>query len=398
MRVSIGGLGASGVDVTAYGATGNGSTDDTAAIQKAINAANGQGVYFPAGVYRVTRQLTFPAGGYQGASGAVLKGSTGSQLASAVSNVSIDGLTFDGGGVTFPKAASGVSITNNRFQNILNGGNYNANGIHAPSSFSGQISGNSFQNIYAGGSVGWSEVVGAIWLWNASNTQITNNTFDRIGQAIHVTVTAPYATPSINLTISGNVITRNARYNIEIQGTAVNGLIVSNNHISQLQAGINGQGGISVAVGGTGHQIAGNTLLGPNVGGAKWQNMAIEAMGAGFVIENNYGANWGEAQLIGWSDNAWITRNNTWCGMTDPSNPIIYLEDHGLKPGVDSGNTVSATCSGTPTATPAPTVTAQTQQQTVAPTPQDAASVLASIPSQAWMIGGALLLLMMLDD
>jgi len=44
-------------DVTAYGATGDGTTDDTAAIQSAINAAHTAGggrVYFPVGTYIVT--------------------------------------------------------------------------------------------------------------------------------------------------------------------------------------------------------------------------------------------------------------------------------------------------------------------------------------------------------
>jgi hypothetical protein len=44
-----------------FGATGNGSTDDTAAIQAAINAVGNTGggiVYFPEGTYRVTSELT----------------------------------------------------------------------------------------------------------------------------------------------------------------------------------------------------------------------------------------------------------------------------------------------------------------------------------------------------
>ena len=50
----------------AYGATGNGGTDDTAAVQAAITAAAvlGGTVYFPAGTYRITAQLTGLTGSY----------------------------------------------------------------------------------------------------------------------------------------------------------------------------------------------------------------------------------------------------------------------------------------------------------------------------------------------
>jgi hypothetical protein len=48
----------------AYGAKGDGSTNDTTAIQAAINAAtSGQTVYFPAGTYMVSASLTFPNDG-----------------------------------------------------------------------------------------------------------------------------------------------------------------------------------------------------------------------------------------------------------------------------------------------------------------------------------------------
>lgn len=48
-------------DVTTYGAQGDGTTDDTNAIQAAIDAANSRGggtIVFPAGVFRITRGLT----------------------------------------------------------------------------------------------------------------------------------------------------------------------------------------------------------------------------------------------------------------------------------------------------------------------------------------------------
>lgn len=52
-------------NVTDYGATGNGSTDDTAAINAAITAANGSGqvlINFPNGTYKVSSSVTVPAG------------------------------------------------------------------------------------------------------------------------------------------------------------------------------------------------------------------------------------------------------------------------------------------------------------------------------------------------
>lgn len=56
-------------NVRSYGALGNGSNDDTAAIQAAINAAqvNGGTVYLPAGRYRITGKLFVDVRGITGA-------------------------------------------------------------------------------------------------------------------------------------------------------------------------------------------------------------------------------------------------------------------------------------------------------------------------------------------
>jgi len=45
------------LSVKDFGATGDGSTDDTTAIQNALNAGSGRSVYFPAGTYRVSATL-----------------------------------------------------------------------------------------------------------------------------------------------------------------------------------------------------------------------------------------------------------------------------------------------------------------------------------------------------
>src|SRR6266545_4800162 len=54
-----------GYNVKAYGAVGDGTTDDTTPIQNAINAANTAGggtVIFPAASYKITAALTVPLG------------------------------------------------------------------------------------------------------------------------------------------------------------------------------------------------------------------------------------------------------------------------------------------------------------------------------------------------
>jgi polygalacturonase len=49
-------------DVRAFGAVGDGQTDDTAAIQKAVDTAQQGTVYLPPGVYRITAPITLRPG------------------------------------------------------------------------------------------------------------------------------------------------------------------------------------------------------------------------------------------------------------------------------------------------------------------------------------------------
>jgi hypothetical protein len=48
------------VNVMTYGAIGNGTTDDTAAIQNALNDGLNKTIYFPSGIYKTTSTLTVP--------------------------------------------------------------------------------------------------------------------------------------------------------------------------------------------------------------------------------------------------------------------------------------------------------------------------------------------------
>ena len=98
------------VDVIQFGAVGNGKTDDTAALQRAIDAAgeNGGGVFFPPRVYR-SGELKIRAGvalvgvpgwNYSGPGGSVLRLATANATCllnlTDAHGATIDGLALDG--------------------------------------------------------------------------------------------------------------------------------------------------------------------------------------------------------------------------------------------------------------------------------------------------------------
>jgi hypothetical protein len=124
------------VSVKDFGAAGDGSTDDTAAIQAAI--ATGKSVYIgPAGTYMVTGNIQVSTNGQRiFGDGTIKKLGTTQQslmfLADGVSGVSFNGLTFEGNRSLFsvgnPVPAifghlnSSISVTNCVFQNIIDCG------------------------------------------------------------------------------------------------------------------------------------------------------------------------------------------------------------------------------------------------------------------------------------
>lgn len=108
------------IDVLAYGAVGDGTTDDTEAIQAAVDAAGGDGcctVYFPEGVYKVSGKIVLHDRlhliGYcaklvqTAVNTPILEGD-------GVSRIRIEELAFEGLGTdfveTFGRNARGISI------------------------------------------------------------------------------------------------------------------------------------------------------------------------------------------------------------------------------------------------------------------------------------------------
>jgi parallel beta-helix repeat protein len=90
--------------VVAYGATGNGITDDSPAIQAAVSAAEDAGggvVYFPSGTFLIGATINLATAGVTllGGPSAVLLSSTsalGAHVLITASSITLDGLTFDG--------------------------------------------------------------------------------------------------------------------------------------------------------------------------------------------------------------------------------------------------------------------------------------------------------------
>lgn len=141
------------VSVMDFGATGDGTTDDKAAIQLAINS--GSAVYFPKGTYKVASVLAVPTGMklYANGDATILSTITSVPLSYqqifvatvAVSNISVQGLKFQTSQVAFSafgfqKLVTNLDLLNNECQgcglittfegaaNALIEGNY----IHSP--------------------------------------------------------------------------------------------------------------------------------------------------------------------------------------------------------------------------------------------------------------------------
>jgi hypothetical protein len=136
-----------GVNVKSYGATGDGSTDDTAAIQAAIDSfgsggvlatANGGTLYFPPGLYKITGGLLIQqtgvriVGASQDATKIVVAGNLGteavfewdqtnsgySQVGCGIENLRINLAGYTGHGVWMHKAYDGVTLTNVYVDNV----------------------------------------------------------------------------------------------------------------------------------------------------------------------------------------------------------------------------------------------------------------------------------------
>lgn len=281
------------IDVRSFGATGNGITDDTLAVQAAVNACSSGGtVTFSPGNYLVRGIALNPNCTYSGLGSSAVGSSTltlsvqnGFILdVSQKSNIHITGLVLDsnglGGGISAQLYASAqnIQIDHCEFRNVSVTANFPAN-LAIFSSWgiiNATIQNNSFEN-----------VAGGIWLTALQNVAILNNTFVNVTQGDAIFVAPNPSLNGENLRIAENSGTNMARIAIELfqpdpnNGEYLVAPVVQNNSFSNW-TGVGGMG-MSIASG-NGAIVSGNRLS--NVTGPI-QNAGMEVIVTGGQVTGN---------------------------------------------------------------------------------------------------------------
>ncbi|MET3130781.1 parallel beta-helix repeat protein [Oxalobacteraceae bacterium GrIS 1.11] len=196
-----------------FGATPNDASDDTAAIQKAINASNKGIVTFPPGLYLVSANIILKAGVSLAGKSATItyQGPSATHTAffatngAAANDIDISGFRFDGKGIW----------TSTPFANPKGGGNSVGftNDLHALSISDNSKNISIHDNTFTG--LGKGVVIGA-----ATQVRITKNQFNNTGAeaiyvnyASHVTVTENTILAVWgNMTAPGDVAVENSKF------------------------------------------------------------------------------------------------------------------------------------------------------------------------------------------
>jgi hypothetical protein len=367
------------INVKTWGATGNGTTDDTSAVNAAIaRSAPGDTIFFPAGKYYVLWQASTqhaigltpdriyagPADGPQ----AILHGTGGYPLATFYgSNLTVKHLTFDGGGLYLGGPVSNVTVEYNTFQNIDWGSDLkhpfdnwtatNAVFIDTSAAYS-NFSHNAFKHLsalvldqYLDQYQGTTGIMG----YGLSNTMITYNTFDTFNEGIHIFYDK---LDGKNVHISHNTFTGGHRIAIEQQKERAGGLEIAYNSIWNPLNGWALTYGISVAADsqtGTGILVHDNAVIANTPVGAGCRGpgcylpYGIEAFGTGTQVYANVIAGiWTHGVSIALARNL-VVRDNLICGpeMAKAKSFIDYEKEP--QPGTQMiNNTLAAVCPNEP--------------------------------------------------
>lgn len=278
------------LDVGTFGAVGNGSNDDTAAIQNAINACPDNGtVQFGPGNYRMRGVVARSRCNYTGTGTTTLTLASQHRFLFEISEGSamrITGIRFDGNGLGGGIIAQGfrpvvnIQIENCEFRNVVGSAGFPADlALVSTWGFSDStIVNNRFVN-----------VSGGIWLTDVQRVQILNNTFTDVTQAVAIYI-APNAAAFASgdgVRIAGNTGTNMAGVAIELfrpdppNGALLNAPVIENNSFSNWTSP--GNFGVSIADG-NGAIVRNNRLNNAN---GSMRDTAIEVIAASAQLEGN---------------------------------------------------------------------------------------------------------------
>ena len=311
-------------DVSSFGATGNGSTDDTNAIQTAINSvAPGTILTFggPNQVFLISSRLVLrPNMIYQGQGTVRMSASAPPHTAIAMltynnsNNTTIRGITFDangvGGGLQIAVNGAGAipadSVvldhlifrnTTSAPQGAWDGAVYDSVGLT-----NSQITNNQVMNCAIG-----------MYLTDPNAVTISNNLFQdvHIGDAIQIVFSPAPFTYGQAISITQNTGQHLGRMGIEVwpsggdtaQSSQVQGIVVSGNTFTAWDTGYNTDTfGISMMAGQQ-NSIVGNKLVGPTTG------FGIEMGAPGTTVSQNSITGFSTGIVLHDSSNSTVTGN-----------------------------------------------------------------------------------------
>lgn len=258
------------ISVKDFGATGDGTTDDTVAFQNALTAATGKTLYVPAGTYICTG-LTIYSGTHLygdspatsiikakstlGATTPLLKNpnQSGTAYVYTDSGISISNIKFDGNNLG-PRTAELVSFGKVQDLNITNCYVYNVQYIGIAVAGCLAVSVNQCLFTECGSDSVLAEGGAAIWMGPAADTTKSYDVSVNESSFISNNWSAMYANGD-RLSINGNYLSANKESGIFMTGS---NNVISNNWISgQTKKNISASG---IEAGGNYHTISGNFI------------------------------------------------------------------------------------------------------------------------------------------
>jgi hypothetical protein len=345
------------VDIGEFGAHPDDGVDDGDGVAAAIVAAGpDKTLVFAPGQYQFSKSVTLASRqtyfGRPGAKLSMAKETSGFVFtADDLTGVRIACLTFEGGGLRFGGFTRDLEIANNSFANIYDPASSfgHESGIFvAGLTDRARIIENDFQDIgIRAGKAGASHGV-AILAFHLNNTEIADNTFRRVHQAISL-IFQGKAGSGLGVVVRGNRVDEAFRMGIEAQGDGTNGALFEDNEVKIGDRGSESIGLSIVINGGVATQVNRNRVVSLTPAKAKCAGFGIEAAGfATKVTANQAAGNWCAAIGVH-ADQAQysIVADNRICGQTSQYPAIDFYNGIGRSRSTD--NKVLAQCGGDPT-------------------------------------------------